>query len=73
MELGCIVLTIVCCRPRRSHGSRGKWSERCNDVDQEYLVEPLIVDAIPITSPKIDMQVRQSWKNEMVLLKDESL
>ena len=38
----------------------GEWSGRCNDVDQEEPMEPPIAIAIPITSPKIDMQIRQS-------------
>ena len=35
----------------------GEWSERGNDVDQEEPIEPPIVDAIPITSPKLNMQI----------------
>ena len=51
----------------------GEWSERGNGVDQEEPMEPPIVDAIPITSLELDMQIRLSWKNVMVLLKDESM
>ena len=51
----------------------GERNERFNDVDQEEHMDPPIVDAIPITSPELDMQIRQSWKNERVLLKDESM
>ena len=36
-------------------------------------MEPPIVDAIPITSLELNMQIRISWKNVMVLLKDESM
>ena len=60
-------------RPFTNELEFGEQSEMCNDVNQEEPLEPPIVDAIPITSPEIDMQVRQSWKNKMVLLKDESL
>ena len=36
----------------------GERNERFNDVDQEEHMDPPIVDAIPITSPKIDMQIQ---------------
>ena len=60
-------------RPFTNELESGEQSERCNDVNQEEPLEPPIVDAIPITSPKIDMQVWQSWKNDMVILKDKIL
>ena len=36
-------------------------------------MEPPIVDANPITSLELDMQIQLSWKNVMVLLKDECM
>ena len=32
-------------------------SERCNYADQEEPMEPPIVDAIPVTSPKLELQI----------------
>ena len=40
----------------REMNSRGS-NERCNDVEPEEHVEPMFVDAIPITSPEIDMKI----------------
>ena len=44
-----------------------------NDVEQEYHVDPMIMDAIPITSPEFESSIRESWKNQRVLLKDETM
>ena len=60
-------------RPFTQELEFGDRSERCNDADEEEPMEPPIVDVIPVTSPELELQIGQSWKNEMVLLKDESM
>ena len=44
-----------------------------SDVEQEDHVDPMIMDAIPITSPEFERSIRESWKNQRVLLKDETM
>ena len=44
-----------------------------SDVEQEDHVDPMIMDAIPLTSPEFEMSIRESWKNQRVLLKDETM
>ena len=51
----------------------GDWGEKCNDLVQEAPMEASIVNAIPISSSKLDMQNQLSGKNVIVLLNNESM
>lgn len=48
-------------------------NERYSDDEQEDHVDPMIMDAIPLTCPELEMSIRESWKNQRVLLKDETM
>ena len=42
-------------------------------MQQEDQEDPMIVDAIPITLSKLERSIRESWRNQKVLLKDETV
>ena len=41
--------------------------------DEEDHSDPLVTDAIPITSPEFETLIRESWRNQRVLLKDDTM
>ena len=48
-------------------------NDEYNDVEEEDVGNHMVMDAIPITSPEFEMSIRESWKNQRVLLKDETM
>lgn len=56
----------------RKENLRGLNDEH-NDVEEEDLVNPMVMDAIPIISLEFKMSIHKSWKNQRVLFKDETM
>lgn len=48
-------------------------AESYNGDEEGDHVDAQIIDAIPITSPEFETSIRESWRNQKVLLKDDTM
>ena len=44
-----------------------------SDAELDDHASPMVLDAPPITSPEFERSIRESWKNQRVLLKDATM
>ena len=46
--------------------------QECDTMNDHNFLKPPIIESMPITSLKIDLKIRESWKNKQVFLWDET-